>query len=146
MVNDSSLVIRPEAPAPDSLARQRFLEDSILQAREDSLLAEKLIADSLLRVRALQDSLLRAQMLADSLRLAREDSIERSLARMDSLIVTAYDYRAAYRLDNARMGGKYVSRNGMLYVSTGVGGSVKYRLGAWPAIELITLRRGHAVE
>lgn len=43
-------------------------------------------------------------------------------------------------------GGKYVSRNGMLYVSTGVGGSVKYRLGAWPAIELITLRRGHAVE
>ena len=101
MVNDSSLVIRPEAPAPDSLARQRFLEDSILQAREDSLLAEKLIADSLLRVRALQDSLLRAQMLADSLRLAREDSIERSLARMDSLIVTAYDYRAAYRYKEA---------------------------------------------
>ncbi|MGM9693454.1 MAG: metallophosphoesterase, partial [Alloprevotella sp.] len=43
-------------------------------------------------------------------------------------------------------GGKYVSRNGVLYVSTGLGGSVPYRLGAWPAIELITLRKGSAAE
>lgn len=38
-------------------------------------------------------------------------------------------------------GGLYRSGRQQLYVSTGVGGSIPYRLGAWPKIELITLRR-----
>lgn len=36
-------------------------------------------------------------------------------------------------------GGLYRQGSQQLYVSTGVGGSVPYRLGAWPAVELLTL-------
>lgn len=36
-------------------------------------------------------------------------------------------------------GGLYREGEQQLYVSTGIGGSVPYRLGAWPQIELITL-------
>ena len=36
-------------------------------------------------------------------------------------------------------GGLYRQGNQQLYVSTGVGGSVPYRLGAWPKVELIVL-------
>ncbi len=36
-------------------------------------------------------------------------------------------------------GGLYHEGKQQLYVSTGVGGSVPYRLGAWPTVELITL-------
>lgn len=38
-------------------------------------------------------------------------------------------------------GGLYTEKNQQLFVSTGIGGSVPYRLGAWPKIELITLMR-----
>ncbi len=37
-------------------------------------------------------------------------------------------------------GGKYVENGSMLYVSLGVGGTVPFRLGAWPEINVITLR------
>lgn len=39
-------------------------------------------------------------------------------------------------------GGLYREGRQQLYVSTGVGGSVPYRLGAWPRVEVITLRAG----
>lgn len=38
-------------------------------------------------------------------------------------------------------GGKYVEGGSMLYVSTGIGGTVPFRLGAWPEINVITLKR-----
>ena len=38
-------------------------------------------------------------------------------------------------------GGLYTDGRQKLYVSTGIGGTVGYRLGAWPAIECITLRK-----
>lgn len=38
-------------------------------------------------------------------------------------------------------GGLYREGNQQLYVSTGIGGSVPYRLGAWPRVEVITLHR-----
>ena len=37
--------------------------------------------------------------------------------------------------------GKYTEGNSMLYVSTGVGGTVPFRFGAWPEINIITLKR-----
>lgn len=37
-------------------------------------------------------------------------------------------------------GGKYTEGNSMLYVSTGVGGTVPFRFGAWPEINIITLK------
>ena len=37
--------------------------------------------------------------------------------------------------------GLYNEGDSRLYVSTGIGGSVPYRLGAWPAYEIITLRK-----
>lgn len=37
-------------------------------------------------------------------------------------------------------GGKYVENDSMLYVSLGVGGTVPFRLGAWPEVNVITLR------
>lgn len=37
-------------------------------------------------------------------------------------------------------GGKYVERASMLHVSLGVGGTVPFRLGAWPEVNVITLR------
>ena len=37
--------------------------------------------------------------------------------------------------------GLYTEGDSRLYVSTGIGGSVPYRLGAWPAYEIITLRK-----
>ncbi len=39
-------------------------------------------------------------------------------------------------------GGKYTEDGSMLYVSTGIGGTVPFRLGAWPEINIITLQRG----
>lgn len=36
-------------------------------------------------------------------------------------------------------GGKYVEGDSMLYVSTGIGGTVPFRFGAWPEINVITL-------
>lgn len=38
-------------------------------------------------------------------------------------------------------GGKYTEDGSMLYVSTGIGGTVPFRLGAWPEINIITLSR-----
>lgn len=38
-------------------------------------------------------------------------------------------------------GGKYVEGGSMLHVSLGVGGTVPFRLGAWPEVNVITLRR-----
>lgn len=38
-------------------------------------------------------------------------------------------------------GGKYVENGSMLYVSTGVGGTVPFRIGAWPEINVITLEK-----
>jgi predicted MPP superfamily phosphohydrolase len=38
-------------------------------------------------------------------------------------------------------GGKYTEDGSMLYVSLGVGGTVPFRLGAWPEVNVITLRR-----
>lgn len=43
--------------------------------------------------------------------------------------------KAAYQ----EWGGKYVEGGSMLYVSTGIGGTVPFRLGAWPEINVITL-------
>ena len=40
-------------------------------------------------------------------------------------------------------GGLYREQEASLYVSTGVGGSVPFRLGAWPQLTLITLKRGN---
>ena len=37
-------------------------------------------------------------------------------------------------------GGKYTEGNSMLYVSLGIGGTMPFRLGAWPEINVITLR------
>ena len=37
-------------------------------------------------------------------------------------------------------GGLYREGHQQLYVSTGIGGSIPYRLGAWPQIEVLTLR------
>lgn len=45
--------------------------------------------------------------------------------------------RAAYQ----EWGGKYTEGGSMLYVSTGIGGTVPFRLGAWPEVNVITLRR-----
>ena len=39
-------------------------------------------------------------------------------------------------------GGKYTENGAMLYVSTGIGGTVPFRLGAWPEVSIITLRSG----
>ena len=39
-------------------------------------------------------------------------------------------------------GGKYTEDGSMLYVSTGIGGTVPFLLGAWPEINIITLQRG----
>lgn len=36
-------------------------------------------------------------------------------------------------------GGKYTEGDSMLYVSTGIGGTVPFRFGAWPEINVITL-------
>lgn len=38
-------------------------------------------------------------------------------------------------------GGKYVEDGSMLHVSLGVGGTVPFRLGAWPEVNVITLRK-----
>lgn len=38
-------------------------------------------------------------------------------------------------------GGKYVEGDSMLYVSLGLGGTMPFRFGAWPEINVITLRR-----
>ena len=38
-------------------------------------------------------------------------------------------------------GGKYTEGGSMLYVSLGIGGTVPFRVGAWPEINVITLRR-----
>lgn len=38
-------------------------------------------------------------------------------------------------------GGKYTEDGSMLYVSTGIGGTVPFRIGAWPEINVITLKR-----
>ena len=38
-------------------------------------------------------------------------------------------------------GGKYTEGGSMLYVSLGIGGTVPFRFGAWPEINVITLRR-----
>ena len=40
-------------------------------------------------------------------------------------------------------GGLYREQEASLYVSTGVGGSVPFRLGAWPQLTLITRKRGN---
>lgn len=45
--------------------------------------------------------------------------------------------RAAYQ----EWGGKYTEGGSMLYVSTGIGGTVPFRLGAWPEVSVITLRK-----
>ncbi len=45
--------------------------------------------------------------------------------------------RMAYR----EWGGKYVEGGSMLHVSLGIGGTVPFRLGAWPEVNVITLRR-----
>lgn len=45
--------------------------------------------------------------------------------------------KAAYQ----EWGGKYTEDGSMLYVSTGIGGTVPFRLGAWPEINVITLKR-----
>lgn len=39
-------------------------------------------------------------------------------------------------------GGKYTEDGAMLYVSTGIGGTVPFRFGAWPGIDVIQLKRG----
>lgn len=39
-------------------------------------------------------------------------------------------------------GGKYTEDGAMLYVSVGIGGTVPFRFGAWPGIDVIELRRG----
>lgn len=39
-------------------------------------------------------------------------------------------------------GGKYKEGKSMLYVSLGVGGTVPFRIGAWPEINVIELKRG----
>ncbi len=38
-------------------------------------------------------------------------------------------------------GGKYVEGESMLYVSLGLGGTVPFRFGAWPEVNVITLKR-----
>lgn len=38
-------------------------------------------------------------------------------------------------------GGKYTENGSMLYVSLGIGGTVPFRLGAWPEINVITLKK-----
>lgn len=38
-------------------------------------------------------------------------------------------------------GGKYIENGAMLHVSLGVGGTVPFRLGAWPEVNVITLKR-----
>lgn len=38
-------------------------------------------------------------------------------------------------------GGKYTEGNSMLYVSLGIGGTMPFRLGAWPEVNVIELRR-----
>lgn len=38
-------------------------------------------------------------------------------------------------------GGKYTEDGAMLYVSIGIGGTVPFRLGAWPGIDVIQLKR-----
>lgn len=38
-------------------------------------------------------------------------------------------------------GGAYTIGNQMLYVSSGIGGSLSFRLGAWPELTVITLKR-----
>lgn len=38
-------------------------------------------------------------------------------------------------------GGKYTEGGAMLYVSMGIGGTVPFRLGAWPGIDVIQLKR-----
>ncbi len=43
--------------------------------------------------------------------------------------------RAAYQ----EWGGKYIEDGSMLYVSTGIGGTVPFRIGAWPEVNVITL-------
>ena len=45
--------------------------------------------------------------------------------------------RAAYQ----EWGGKYTEGGSMLYVSTGIGGTVPFRLGAWPEVNVITLKK-----
>lgn len=35
-------------------------------------------------------------------------------------------------------GGKYTEDGSMLYVSTGIGGTVPFRIGAWPEVNVIT--------
>ncbi len=39
-------------------------------------------------------------------------------------------------------GGDYAEGHRHLYVSTGAGGTVAFRLGAWPSVDVITLKRG----
>lgn len=41
---------------------------------------------------------------------------------------------------NPEWGGLYTEGNRQLFVSTGIGGTVSYRLGAWPSIECFTLK------
>ena len=38
-------------------------------------------------------------------------------------------------------GGKYTEDGSMLYVSVGIGGTVPFRFGAWPGIDVVQLRR-----
>ena len=48
------------------------------------------------------------------------------------------------RLLYKEWGGTYHSGGSMLHVSQGISGSVPFRLGAWPEMSVITLRRGHS--
>lgn len=41
-------------------------------------------------------------------------------------------------------GGKYTEDGAMLYVSLGIGGTVPFRFGAWPEVNVITLRTAQA--
>lgn len=38
-------------------------------------------------------------------------------------------------------GGKYTEGSSMLYVSLGIGGTMPFRFGAWPEINIITLEK-----
>ena len=45
------------------------------------------------------------------------------------------------RLIYKEWGGKYEKENQTLYVSLGIGGTICFRLGAWPEVNVITLKR-----
>ena len=66
-----------------------------------------------------------------------------------SLTLSGHTHAFQFRIGNfsparwmiREWGGHYVDGWQQLYVSTGVGGTVAYRLGAWPKIECFTLRK-----